>query len=125
MMHKNRRYCLGSYTQIDLLVEQLKEHSWTLCTAFRLGNIILANDSIHEDSLQEYAMLEVLEERNQAGDMLVRSFESLTVSWIDADKMYRYLVEYQHSIPQEFLSAPFSLGVDRLGEDHHRCNLCA
>src|SRR5262245_29060372 len=76
MMHKARVFCLSEFTDLEALVESLKEYSWTLCTGFQYKSLLLINDSVSEDSLQEYAVV-----RNGV------QIESLTVSWYDPDKL--------------------------------------
>jgi hypothetical protein len=71
MIHDKRRFGIVTVASVGQLVEDLKEHSWTLCTGFALQDLLLLNDAFSEDGAQEYAVI-------RQG----RQIESLTVSWM-------------------------------------------
>ena len=71
MLHANRRFGVITVQSVGELVENLTEHTWTLCTGFSLGEFLFLNDSFSEDGAQEYAMV-------RDG----RQIESLTFSWM-------------------------------------------
>ncbi len=77
MIHKNRIFqIVEDVTSIALLAENLTQHTWTLCTAFKLviergaEPLLFLNDSFSENGAQEYAVI-------RAG----RQIESITFSW--------------------------------------------
>ena len=74
MMH-TRRHDINEVPDLDALVDRLfgdeSPRSWTLCTGWRLGDLVLVNDSTSEDGAQEWSV-------SRGG----RQVESLTVSWM-------------------------------------------
>lgn len=82
MMHRRRRWCMPSERKaIPAAVELLIEHTWTLCTAFLVGETLtLPNDSTSPDGAQEYAVV-------RDG----RQIESLTVSWMKPERLLAVL----------------------------------
>jgi hypothetical protein len=77
MIHTNRTFQLAEdLTDIAALADTLTQHTWTLCTGFRLTvdpaapPLLFLNDSFSEDSAQEYAVI-------RDG----RQIESITFSW--------------------------------------------
>lgn len=71
MLHQHRRFGVITVQSVGELVENLTEHTWTLCTGFSLQGLLFLNDSFSEDGAQEYAVV-------RDG----RQIESLTVSWM-------------------------------------------
>lgn len=69
MLHQHRRFGVITVQSAGELVENLTEHTWTLCTGFSLQGLLFLNDSFSEDGAQEYAVV-------RDG----RQIESLTVS---------------------------------------------
>ena len=69
-MHERRRFAVTDVGSVGELAVFLTEHSWTLCTGFRLGALLFLNDSFSEDGAQEFAVV-------RGG----RQIESVTVSW--------------------------------------------
>jgi hypothetical protein len=110
MIHINRHFQVSEVLSIADLVESLTEHTWTLCTAFRLGDILFLNDSFSEDGAQEYTVV-----RNG------REIESVTFSWqsrAEAHNTITWLVEGgggDYGALSPILEGP----------DEHRCPLCA
>lgn len=72
-MHRERRYKVVKVKTFEELANKLYEHTWTTCSAFECGSLILANDSTSEDGAQEYVVI-------KGG----REIESLTVSWFSS-----------------------------------------
>ena len=83
-MHKGRTLGVGDIEDLDVLVDKLKEWSWTLCTGFRWRGLLILNDSTGEDALQEYAIV-------READLM--QLESLTVSWYEPAKLKVDLTE--------------------------------
>jgi hypothetical protein len=111
MMHQKRIYQVADVDSAEELTERLTAHSWTLCTAFRLGDVVYANDSFGEDSLQEYAAI-------RDG----RQIESITVSWTSEERLEAILEELARGGGIDMGSC-----MPRLEEadDYGRCWHCA
>jgi hypothetical protein len=76
MIHHQRVFGVTVIDDLAEFVEQLSEHTWTLCTCFAYQGLVLANDSFSEDGAQEYAVY-------KDG----RQIESLTVSWMTRENL--------------------------------------
>lgn len=81
MMHKQRPHKVCDVADLATLVDKLTQHTWTTCSAFSWRSLTLLNDATSEDGAQEYAVV-------RAG----RQIESLTVSWMEPEKL-RALLE--------------------------------
>lgn len=74
------------------LAEKLSAYSQVLCSAFETaGGTIWACDSTSEDAIQEYGVL------RPDGDHY-RQVESITVSWCDAAKLERFILEVDQGL---------------------------
>ena len=96
------------------IVRKLKNHSWTLCTGFKWGGILILNDSTSEDALQEYAIV-------READMV--QLGSFTVSWMQGADL-REQLEVMARIegnPHPAYGAHPSL---RIETSEHECELC-
>jgi hypothetical protein len=76
MMHSKRRHRVKAYATAIELAHDLLNMTWTTCSGFSWGSLVLLNDATSEDGAQEYGVL-----RNG------RQIESLTVSWMDDSKV--------------------------------------
>ena len=80
MLFPRRFHTLRDLTDVDELADLLTEHTWTLCTGFRLRigeqTLLFLNDSTSAGSAQEYAV--VLPD----GQQIV----SITFGWCDRTK---------------------------------------
>lgn len=77
MLHKSRVWRIQTCTTPEEIAGIIARYdSMVLCTAFRVGNITLLNDSTSEDSLQEYALC--------IGDIQV---DSITTSWCKPERL--------------------------------------
>ncbi len=109
MMHTNRVFQVIDVTTVEELTINLTEHSWTLCTGFRLQGVLFLNDSLSEDGAQEYAIV-------RDG----RQVESITFSW-------QSRAEAHHTIAWLIRGGGDDYGVVdvRLEDpDDHHCVLC-
>ena len=70
MIHDKRVFMVNEVATVAELAENVTQHTWTLCTAFQLGDLFFLNDSFSEDGAQEYAVV-------RDG----RQIESITFSW--------------------------------------------
>lgn len=78
MMHTRRNWAIADVTELDVLRKKLLEHSWTICTGFRMGNIVFLNDSTGECGAQEFGVF-----RDGA------QVDSWTVSWMTPESFDR------------------------------------
>src|SRR2546421_240083 len=111
MLHKQRVWNTPVEVEtVEELHEQLTEHTWTACTAFRWRSLVFVNDSTGPDGAQEYAVLRLdvgvgAGEKPAAGSATVlqwRQVESVTVSWgITLDGL-KEIVEELDRDPHEY-----------------------
>ena len=119
MMHKRRRWVITRAKTPEQLARDLTEQTWTLCTGFAFEGYLFLNDSISEDSAQEYAIVLSL------ADGTYVQIESITFGWCSFEQgltHVRHIVagaedrtEFQHAVAAQ-LGTP---------EMHGRCPLCA
>jgi len=86
MMFHNRVHNIGVVSTPEDLAKKLTEHTWTLCTAFKLGKLLFLNDATHEDGAGEYAV--VLDDGPQPVQV-----ESITFSWCNYDRALELIRE--------------------------------
>jgi len=114
MFFERRCYTVREYTDAGELAERLDDTTWTLCTGFRIGDVLFVNDSTGPDGAQEYA---ALDEQGQ--------FESITFSWIDDVQDKLQAIVRCLTDPREYLG----IGVAALTDHEERfgraCSLCA
>ena len=87
MMHRNRIFqVVEEVHSISDLAEILTQHTWTLCTAFRLvaapdaEPLLFLNDSFSENGAQEYTVIR--------GGLEVNS---ITFSWCSRAEAYNHI----------------------------------
>jgi len=116
MLHDRRTWGVAQCDDLDELARRLTEQTWTLCTAFQTSTgTIWANDSISEDSIQEYAVL-----RPEADGW--RQVESITVGWTSPSELRAYIDRADRDEMDLRLD---SIASERLEGDHPRCRFCA
>ncbi len=118
MMHKARKFGVSVETDPAILAEKIsEEHTWTGCTAFRLGRYIFANDSTGGDGAQEYAVL--LDD----GSENLRQVESITFGWCPPAKALEYV---QDVIAGKYDAEHYaSVPRNRFEDKHATCYACA
>ena len=118
MMHSRRTFCVFPVETADDLAEKLTAHTWTLCTAFRLGDYVFLNDSTGEDGAQEYAVVRVTADPASAEQV-----ESITFGWCDRTKALAYI---RRTLAGEFDAdgRPLTITLET-PERHERCGHCA
>ena len=82
MLHTKRRWCVFDRSGLEEFTEELTNRTWVLCNGIRWRGLLILNDATSEDALQEYAVI-----NEKSGHQI----ESLTVSWMSADKLYATL----------------------------------
>lgn len=76
-MHPNRPHVVATVESAEALAEKLTEHTWTLCAGFRLGDLVLLNDSTSEDGASEWAIF-----RDPKPCVPAIQIESITFGWM-------------------------------------------
>lgn len=113
MVHKDRIFAITEVETLEKLAGMVTEYTWTLCSGFKCGNVILLNDSFSENGCQEYVL--VLE----TPEGLIEA-ESITVSWCSPERLVEIIEE---TIKNPFSRKPFD--PNRLDfTKQHRCYLC-
>ena len=115
MVHDKRTFQVSDVASPEELAEQLAEHSWTLCTGFRIGGYLWLNDSFSEDSAQEYTVLQPLNERHV-------QIESITASWCTKEKLQSYIEDCLKGLWLDRYGK-YTLKLEKPAE--HHCRLCA
>jgi hypothetical protein len=119
MFHTNRTWVISDVEIAEDLARDLaRGGNWTLCAGFRHGGYLYLNDSLSEDSIQEFGV--VREE-----DM--KQVESITFGWCDEARALRYISEITAGTYDDYHYE--TLDASRIEQpDAHRagsCCLCA
>lgn len=114
MIFPRRVHHVVDVPSVEALAEKLTNHTWTLCTGFRLtvGDRVLLflNDSTGEDGAQEYGVF--------APDG--RQLESITFGWCDQSRAEELL---RHVLAGRVVEmGRVELRLDE--EPDHVCHLC-
>lgn len=116
MIHSNRTFqILEEVTSIGELAETLTQHTWTLCSAFKLtvdpsaSPLIFLNDSFSENGAQEYTVV-----------WNGRQIESITFSWCARGEAYNHIASLVRG--DGVGGSPLALRLET--PDTHRCHLC-
>ncbi len=116
MMHKGRVHQLVLVNTLDELVREITRTTWTSCTGFYYGGLLLLNDCTGPDGAQEYAIVDP-----SKGVQV----ESLTISWMKPEKFREVmcdLIDQKAKGELEIMSiGPF---LWEMAPDH-KCHLCA
>jgi hypothetical protein len=92
MMHDRRSFSVTNVESAEELARTLTEHTWTLCSGFRLGRYLFLNDPTSEDGAQEYAVF-----REPAGtSKRYRQVKSITFSWCSYEHALGYIRRVLH-----------------------------
>jgi hypothetical protein len=123
MMHRNRRWGIGSVDTAQELAAMLSQRTWTLCSGFYvLGHpqFLFLNDATCEDGAGEYGVVKVM------SPSAWMQIESITFSWCAPAKALEHIVA---TLAGQYDANDFAFGIDlggRLEERFtHRCHLCA
>ena len=116
MLHGKRAHNIKTYTDLVEMATAMKRCTWTLCTGFRFGNVLLLNDSTSEDALQEYAV--ALVEPDGSGQFV----ESYTISWMEIDRLVKLVRELNDAVGQV---RPSTYGTYKPRDHQEECQLCA
>ena len=124
MMHRARRWCLGSIATPEELGTMLSTRTWTLCSGFCVAGhpqYLFLNDATCEDAAAEYGVVKVI------GPNEWKQVESITFSWCDEARAIEFV---KRSLAGEFDGAEFVRDINLQGRldhpgEHGRCPLCA
>lgn len=120
MMHDRRIFSATTVESAEELARTLTEHTWTLCSGFRLGRYLFLNDSTSEDGAQEYAVF-----REPEGSLeLYRQVESITYSWCSYEQALGYV---RRVLKGEFDGAGLETPAPHVEDvaSHEVCRHCA
>ena len=121
MMHKRRRWCVGTAESPEQLATNLTERTWTLCTGFELQGYLFLNDSTSENGAQEYGVVKLPEKPGGKHFQV----ESITFGWCTYEKALGYI---RKAIAGEMDGYDFVTEVhpqyDTV-DKHGTCHLCA
>src|SRR5690348_5881804 len=125
MWHKNRCWTAVEYPTIEEAVGRIWDSTWTLCTAFRVGNMAYFNDSLSEDGKEEYGAVWITAEDDETYTGLY--VESLTKNYIEPDHMIELHKEFV-KLAEEGFPEGYGMGCHEITINKHpegRCYLCA
>lgn len=113
MIH-NREWFVAQYDDVSEVADRLTSSTWTLCSGFQIGDVLLLNDSFSEDGGQEYAVIRALP------DGTFKQIESVTVSWLDSPSLCEHIEGFLSG--QEY--NPYLVQPRITYSREHRCGLC-
>lgn len=110
MLHERRVFQEPSEVATEEeLAEKLTQHTWTLCAAFKIRDLLFLNDSLSEDGAAEFAVVR--------GD---RQIESITFGWCTEEQAREYI--------RRLLKGDLVSPVGRVAPRYHPrgtcCDLC-
>jgi hypothetical protein len=112
MFFEHRIYSVREYTDVGELAGLIDETTWTLCTGFEIGDVLLVNDSTGPDGAQVYA---ALDERGQ--------FESIAFSWMTVEKAVDCIVALLTQ-PRTYLIEGATARTDHQAHFGGSCSRC-
>ena len=112
MIHTHRTFCITPIPDLATLVDKLTAHTWTTCTGFLWGNLLLLNDSFSENGAQEYTVIRDGYE-----------IESLTVSWMTPEQLMATLTILRTD-PDPRIYGSLTNPLETPAQ-HRRCPACA
>lgn len=113
--NKTRTWKITDAESAEALAKDLTEYGWTLCTGFRLEGYLFCNDSLSEDSVQEYVVI-------READMA--EVESITFGWCDEAKALDYIRQITTD-PTPFVYSHAERGHIETVKEHGTCWACA
>ena len=117
VMHRSRCWGVVRKSRQEL-AELLTSMTWTLCSAFRTGGSLWANDATSEDGAGEYAVLCFLDGR-------WKQVESITASLCSPERLLAYT---EQAVRGDFDALDHAFGTIeavRLEFDRQTCRHCA
>ena len=94
MMHRNRIWGEPVEVTLEEFAEKVADgRTWTVCTAWKVGEYVFVNDATGDDGAQEYAVL-VRDPESPDGWLQI---ESWTCSWMSRDEIPSYYAKLAHA----------------------------
>ena len=118
MLHKERHWCVAPVETAGELAEKLSDHTWTLCTGFRLGEYVYLNDSVSEDSAVEFGVVKEVE----PGRWI--QIETVTFGWLNEERSLETIQHIQKGESDGVWAAKIAPPVLQSPEEHGSCELC-
>ena len=105
MIHDKRPFKADPIESQEALAHELTRTTWTLCAGFRLGNLLFLNDSCNEDSVAEYAVIQLPENTDALPNTSVvgKQIESITFGWCTEEEALGYIDELLPISPYDLL----------------------
>ncbi len=119
-MHQARRFRVVDVVGAEDLAKKLTEQTWCLCAGFRLGGLLLVNDSTHGDGAGEWAVFKVPAGATPVVAAL-RQIESITFSWMTSGKALGLL----EALRDGRLRSPMGTATVRCDHPAGDCRHCA
>ena len=88
MLHDKRLWCVSEVETAEELARQLTEQTWVLCNGATVAgypDVLFVNDSTSEDAVQEYAVLQRVDEDTY------RQLESITMGWCSFERALKHI----------------------------------
>lgn len=86
VFHEKQLFFIAPVATANELAEKVTQMTWTLCTAFSLGDYPFLNDSTSEDGAQEYSVVK------RQGDTFCQ-IESVTFGWMTLEGALKFIEE--------------------------------
>lgn len=125
-MHQARRFRVAEVVDAEDLSKKLTEQSWTLCTGFRLGDLLFLNDATSEDGAPEWAVFHLA--LQPTGDVgpdrsvpLAIQIESITFGWMTSGGALGHIRRLESGA----LVTPMGRCTLRLDHPTGDCGFCA
>lgn len=115
-MHKARIWSVGDAEEVEAVAAKLHDMTWCRCDGFRVGGILLLNDSTGPDGAQEYAVVD---------EATMEQFESITVSWMTKDRLTEVIREMSEGGWDRFNFGTIDRARVQTPEQHGKCAACA
>ena len=121
MIHMDRVFNVKTCSAEEMIADFEHTRSWTLCSAWRVGDTLYLNDSFSEDGAQEYAVVRIQSDGQQA------QFESVTFGWMSAEEIARFIRETWNAdlARPEWHELPILAVRVRVDHGDGVCPLCA
>lgn len=119
MLYSKREWCVATVESAGELAEKLTEHTWTLCTGFRLGDYVYLNDSVSEDTAVEFGVVKEVE----SGRWI--QIETVTFGWLNEERSLEAIQNIQKGECDSVWALKISAPVLESSEEHGSCELCA
>jgi len=118
VLHPNRYWNVKLVRSPKELANKLNEEkSWTLCTAFRLGNLYFFNDAISENGAMEFGVC-----LPKDGHFI--QIESITFGWINESKSLAYIGDLISAVQDGEYDVYSVLSPTFTEDEDHVCCYC-